>query len=64
MIIKASEIKSNDIQGIIRELENMPEVMDIIRGYNLRGGDFLEAIASDMLYSGNDINTDDYLDIK
>ena len=64
MIIKASEIKSNDIQGIIRELENMPEVMDIIRGYNLRGGDFLEAIASDMFYNGNDINTDDYLDIK
>jgi len=60
MIIRTTEIKSSDIPGIITELEAMPKIIEFIRGYNLPGGDILEAMASDMLYSGNDIDTNNY----
>ncbi|HNX81934.1 MAG TPA: hypothetical protein PKL77_07290 [Candidatus Omnitrophota bacterium] len=54
MIIKSSEIKATDIRGIIEELEGREDVMDFIRGNNLRGGDFLEAVASKIAYDDED----------
>ena len=56
------EILANDIKGIIRELESNPEIQEIILGHNLRGGDFLEAAASDIMQD-KDVDTDDYLHI-
>lgn len=54
MIIKSSEINATDIKGIIAELESRSDVMDFIRGHNLRGGDFLEAVASKIAYDDED----------
>jgi hypothetical protein len=62
MIIIASELKANTINGIMAELEDNQEIQEIIRGHNLRGGDFIEALASDLVQD-IDINTDDYLHI-
>jgi hypothetical protein len=42
------DFKSDTIRGIAEELEERPEVMDFIRGGNLRGGDFLEMVASEL----------------
>jgi hypothetical protein len=64
MIIKIEDITGNTVRDIIEELENNADVMDIIRGQNLRGGDALEAMASDLFETGEDIDTNDYLHIN
>ena len=64
MKIKVSEIRNDTINGIMSELYDNSDVMNIIRGYNLRGGDAIEAMASDLYYTGDDIDTDNYLHIK
>lgn len=51
-IEKINKIESNEIKAIINELEEIEEVMDLIRGSSLRGGDFLESLASTLHYYG------------
>lgn len=57
MIIKSSDIKSVTLKEIMVELYNNLELMDEIVSYNLRGGDYLEAIATELYYDDNDIDT-------
>lgn len=64
MIIKINSIKSNTINGITSELYDNEELMDIIRGQNLRGGDAIEAMATDLYNTGMDIDTDNYSHIS
>ena len=64
MIIKCNEIKSTTIKGIIDELYVNNDVMTIVRGNNLRRGDAIEAMASDLFHIGKDIDTDNYLHIS
>jgi len=64
MIIHVDDIKGNDVREISEELYNNTAVMDIIRGHNLRGGDAIEAMASDLHTTGEDIDTDNYLHIS
>jgi hypothetical protein len=63
MIIKVNAIKATTISGIMSELRTNPDIMDVIAGHNLRGGDAIEAMASDLYETGEDIDTDDYLHI-
>lgn len=53
LIQSINRIRSNNIQGIIRELYNLDGVNSLIRNYNLRGGDFVESVASTLFYSGS-----------
>jgi hypothetical protein len=59
MIVKINEIKGENVQDVIKELENRPEIMDFCRGYNL-SSDVLEAMANDLVNTDNDIDTDNY----
>ena len=58
MIIKTSSIKSTEIREIIQELETNKELMDFILGNNLSTGDYLETIASHIMYTDTDYDTD------
>ena len=57
LILKPGDFDSNTVRGIMRELEQWPDVMNFIRGRNLRGGDFLELVASELASDNNaDLN--------
>lgn len=57
MIIKTSEIKGATIKEVIDELYNNEELMNEISGLNLRGGDFIESVATTIVYDDIDVDT-------
>ena len=46
--LNPGDFKSDTVRGIMQELEGWPEVTNFIRGKNLRGGDFLELVATEL----------------
>ena len=60
MILKIEDIKGETIGDIVKELANMPEFMAEIAGQALRGGDFLELIAQELVFGDTSIDTRDY----
>jgi len=63
MIIMTSNIRSQTVSGAMAELYDNPDVMDIIEGHNLRGGDVVEAMATALINGDEPIDTDDFLHI-
>ena len=59
MIIRTSEINGTTVSEIMAELEAREDVIDYIRGHNLRGGDFIEAVATKIAYDDEDANLEE-----